>query len=620
MPPKKTKKQREEEERKRKEEEDRLRAEEEERQRIEAEKQRKIREEEERKRLIAEGEKRAVEAEFLAREAVEYTSYVSDFENRRHASVKARLEMREWKHASACSRLPDASSVRDMNTFYSACNEDPLKTIEDADQCFLILEHAVLAQTVNDHKNHLLDASQTAIDTFTAKTMMFDSEKGVSDECGNRGGFTRIVRDSSRIGVGIWANTKKDPRTRTVDFGKLASYCDIPRSLAIANIAIRYTSIHALGSIPSDKLFLAVGGLHRFELLALPPAPKHPEDGAPEDAWTVRLIPTNAETHVHHVTYPPQMESTTPASGVPAISLRFTVVVPNDVLIRVDASAGDIVRVGEWDESNSSWRVDSSAVQQATFIPDTRQLSFQAARFGTFALLFPRAYDLPLATCHVRRTSANVVSLYIQGKRRWSAADLDVEISVSSEGCKVVRPALPVPIEGDPYPVLVALQKYGLHVMFEEFDAAEIENLVPKSQSLEEKAYAEIALMIASGCLHRVEVSKWNRSAPADTGIVRLFAEAVSEDVVAEAHESHWCRVPDCGEESENWPHDDFLRKQDTHINLFYLVKSLREQGAIPAIESGSESDDDYVHRVDMSTVDFLTELLRLVRPLSFSS
>ena len=177
---------------------------------------------------------------------------------------------------------------------------------------------------------------------------------------------------------------------KSIDFAELLISTELPKSLALASIAIRamHFTVDTLstGKPPAAGFtsFMALGGVLSLELLTLPPPTKKVK------GWTLRQV-TALCTTVHRQPYP-LPSSAGDANSAPmsntAQPLRVTYVVPTSVLVP-DAAH----QVGWFDPEAQAWKTDG--VSDISFNPDSRALSFLTQRLTSLALLQVLCHSRP---------------------------------------------------------------------------------------------------------------------------------------------------------------------------------------------------------------------------------
>ncbi|KIY95176.1 flagellar associated protein, partial [Monoraphidium neglectum] len=276
--------------------------------------------------------------------------------------------------------------------------------------------------------------------------------------------------EASRAGVswGLWVNTARNPRLRVVEWPGLGVAIEVPKQIALANVALRVLRL------PFDdrrgrcsRGLAAVGGVLRAELLALPPPARR------AGGWVVRQM-TPLVTGVSVVPYPIPPAGTDPAAWraqEPAAPLTFTMPIPDDVIVPLDyggerdagaaaaaaaaaaatadgadpaARGGAATGAGDEAAENEAaaaaaareqegataeseqrrqqqqqlpepqprvgWWDDAAGcwseegISGIRFQPGRRLLTFSTARLGTLALLAPRARLLPYRSWDLRPT------------------------------------------------------------------------------------------------------------------------------------------------------------------------------------------------------------------------
>ncbi|XP_072311106.1 dynein axonemal intermediate chain 7 [Eucyclogobius newberryi] len=219
------------------EEEARLQAEQDEEERLEREKKEKILLELELKDL----ERRENELDELRRL----------LEDNHNAVVKRKSDKAEkakWESYLCCDGTPDPSEQQEINTYMSLWKEDPevnvTKVLEQCTGALLLIEKLedLLRETSN-----LLDIQkyQEAITNLqdlvhqkhnlATEEILKDANADIDIQTGN---MQTVVKDE-HITLCLWANLKRNPRFKGLDFEEVSLGFEIPKQLAVSNIAVR---------------------------------------------------------------------------------------------------------------------------------------------------------------------------------------------------------------------------------------------------------------------------------------------------------------------------------------------------------------------------------------------
>ncbi|XP_048466230.1 dynein axonemal intermediate chain 7 isoform X1 [Rhincodon typus] len=239
---------RQEEERKRLEEEEiRLAAEHAERERLE-----KLRLEEEERARIAAADK--------ARKELELPELYQILERKHHAIqkvYKSRREMKKWQRYMRCDGTPDPTIPQEINTFINLSKENPnvdVKSLLEGgriilqllDELEMVLTDTPLdellegisnqyQQTIWDLQELLSDINDKATDILLKKAIdLVDIETGNMQE---------VVTDEN-VTLCLWANFNKNPRFKGYAFVKYHMEFELPKPLAMSDIAVRILHTH----------------------------------------------------------------------------------------------------------------------------------------------------------------------------------------------------------------------------------------------------------------------------------------------------------------------------------------------------------------------------------------
>lgn len=96
-----------------------------------------------------------------------------------------------------------------------------------------------------------------------------------SDEHANDRGEIQLGLQAGAHEWAIWVNTSKNPRLKQVELPQLSMVVDVPKAIALANIAMRVQRRTADEFFErASNEYMAVGGVLYPDLLALPPPAK----------------------------------------------------------------------------------------------------------------------------------------------------------------------------------------------------------------------------------------------------------------------------------------------------------------------------------------------------------
>ncbi|XP_019399947.1 PREDICTED: protein CASC1 isoform X3 [Crocodylus porosus] len=239
--------QKEEEERRLKEEEEaRLRAEQEEaerfeKERLEQEKREKLEAKDQERRGSELTELHALEENFLSamQWKEEYRAYA------------------KWEHYIGCDGSPDPAVPQEINTFMSLWREDQNKDIEFVIEKgnkvlnlinkldFLLLDtplNELPEKNVIQYQESILDLQSLLHQKYNEATenLLKKANTYADSDSGN---MAMVIKDKN-VTFCIWANLKKNPRFKNHTFCEADYGFDLPKSLAVSDVAVRILHTH----------------------------------------------------------------------------------------------------------------------------------------------------------------------------------------------------------------------------------------------------------------------------------------------------------------------------------------------------------------------------------------
>ena len=400
-------------------EEERLRLEEEARV---AEEERLKQEEEDRVRREAE-EKEAAELlvkrtseenERLTAQRATWADWRAGRAARLAASRAEAAQRREWGRYVACLDIPDPEDERACNAYLADLRllpsvEDKVRFDGQGGEPTL-LEHTMLViekghEVIKDASLMARDlagenggsAAAARLDGYAAavRQCLFEVLARCSAHvCDHAETYTNADKEAqleargTMARCGLWLNLARNPRIKGIDFPGIGLGMELPKPLAMANVAIRMTHVNddEFQERTNGEL-TAVGGVLYIDTLSLPLPPKGVAN------WTLRAsVPgmggqepeRDAGITEGLVQYVYPSADATFASIAP-VSVRFKV--PEGVLLPEEHM------VALWDESQSMW--STRGVANVEWDAETRVVSFETRYFGAFALVKSRVASLP---------------------------------------------------------------------------------------------------------------------------------------------------------------------------------------------------------------------------------
>ncbi|CAB1444420.1 unnamed protein product [Pleuronectes platessa] len=239
---KKTKKQKEEERRLQEEEEARIEAEEEEQKRLVLEK-----EEQELERLeLRDREHRELELNELRHLVEQNHSAVTKW----RADV---AEKAKWERYMCCDGTPDPEVQQDVNTYISLWREDPevnitpvLKQCNNALQLLEELE-ALLRDATDPKEGQIYEEAVISLQELIHSKLHLSTEeilKMANENTDTETGNMQTVVKGDHTTLCLWANLKRNPRFKGLNFEEVGLGFELPKQLTMSDIAVRILHTH----------------------------------------------------------------------------------------------------------------------------------------------------------------------------------------------------------------------------------------------------------------------------------------------------------------------------------------------------------------------------------------
>lgn len=488
---------------------ERLEAERLEKERIERERQERIRKELERVR-------KEKEADTLTAQEAALAIADRDRSFLLQKGYRAASESKEWAAFLDCSDLPDVRYEAEINTYVAMWEADPETSLETAvtmceKAAQICVQLKALIATCHETGDTAavprLHDNIAMLRRLTGKKLDYISAYLCqhAEDFADAASYVNLMDRSASIDYGMWVNLARQPRTKVVEYPDVDLTLEIPRALALANVAIRvlHFSYDELSERPSGCPFLALGGPFAVELLALPPPPKEVKQ------WTLRQV-TGLSKDVLRLPYPippAGAEAFEPGTIAPmteaaianAPPLRVTVAEPKGVLMRGQ------LRVGWWDPDQGCWREDG--ISEIERDEDARTISFKTVRLTTLAFLQPRGFDFPYRSWSLSPSGENSALFTVTTPTR------EIGIEIGEGVCSLASPDDP-PLKHligkamEPLLFLSALASAGINLVPQDSDFP-LDELLPKERQFEDAVYAELGLAAAQVSL---KCSKWNQA------------------------------------------------------------------------------------------------------------
>uniref|UniRef100_A0A3B4XXM8 Dynein axonemal intermediate chain 7 n=1 Tax=Seriola lalandi dorsalis TaxID=1841481 RepID=A0A3B4XXM8_SERLL len=163
------------------------------------------------------------------------------------------MEKAKWEKYMHCDGTPDPAVQRDINTYISLWRDDPEVNITSVlKQCNLALqlveELEGLLRDVTDpqqgqkYQEALINLQELIHSKHhrTSEEILKRASESIDTETGN---MQTVVKDDN-ITLCLWANLKKDPRFKGLNFEEVNLGFQLPKQLAVSDIAVRILHTH----------------------------------------------------------------------------------------------------------------------------------------------------------------------------------------------------------------------------------------------------------------------------------------------------------------------------------------------------------------------------------------
>ncbi|XP_048410052.1 dynein axonemal intermediate chain 7 isoform X4 [Stegostoma tigrinum] len=605
---------------------------EEERRRLEEEELRLAAERAEQERLeklrLEEEERARIAAADKARKELELPELYQILERKHHTVQKvhkSRREMKKWQRYMRCDGTPDPTIPQEINTFINLSKENPnvdVKSLLEGgriilqllDELEMVLTDTPLdellegisnqyQQTIWDLQELLSDINDKATDILLKKAIdLVDIETGNMQE---------VVTDEN-VTLCLWANFNKNPRFKGYAFVKHHMEFELPKPLAMSDIAVRilhthydHISCHSPAFNAHQRAFKtkpaaveirqdihedmeALGEIEEYQTIEdqnIPEEQKsHEEQNIPEeeqalekklsaDEETKRTGSKLKDTGLESAPYPP--ESTKEDSPTPdekegenrhALPAGITLKLPSKALFFEQP------KPARWNQREKHWRTDG--IHSITFEPGEQILSFKMDTFNIFTLIQRYHVNMPFQSWVLKPGAENEAILTVV------AAFTKVEIRMK-DLCQLC----PVPVEDNlshlrgkwmtASTLIISMINAGLNI----FPGAHSEKYVKtieKNKEMAQNTYVQMAL-VSSAIAFRS--SKWNIHSEPEEILLQacesLSGEMISEDdwslYMLHPERCHKLKMKESNEQLSN----EIAENTDFYSNLYHMMRGL---------------------------------------------
>ncbi|KAG5494139.1 hypothetical protein JKF63_01974 [Porcisia hertigi] len=437
-----------------------------------------------------------------------------------------------------------------------------------------------------------------------------------------------VTNTNPVIKFGLWVKTKDVTRSFTyLAFPDIEVRLDpransvpkLPKMLGLSkeNIAVRAVQL-AFDPyscyVSHRSQYYALDCTIKIDLLVFEERPRFSGD------WLLRE--ETPEAHRLHVEeYPPR--SSEARLEDPALRISFEV--PRSIVIRQPS-----LFIGRWCEDTHEWEPCSGATLNASFgatarVSDNpRRATFTTSELAQFAVLHETVYDVIYESWSIKPFDGSRILFTLEGCHRGDATDREFRFLFEDAKCRLLSPedeeleALRT-TSWTPAALLRKLKQTGFNFLVHDEEARFLENVIPKSCQLEEKAYADLAQFSQYFTIANSKHNKYGEDA--DMALFRVskrWLRPEEEDDTFDIPTSPdmWhsvrYRADDCAlacftEESEV-TNLNILEGADTHYNLYGLLMAVEGEDAL----RGQLLNTNCLLRR------CVLEFLQLVRPLTW--
>lgn len=425
------------------------------------------------------------------------------------------------------------------------------------------------------------------------------------------------------VKYGLWVKVKETTRSfSSLSFPNISISLNprstalpkLPRALGLSreNVAIRVIQLgfdpHAHeDSTGSDHY--ALNCVIKIDLLNFTERPRQHGD------WLYRT--ETEESHkLHILPYPPESLE----NNEEDLSLRVSFEVPTTIVMRQPT-----LLIGKWLEECKEWELCSHTTPFAdSNNSESRRCVFTTSEFATFAVLQEKGFDVPYEHWRLQPICHDQVLMVLEGHRRGEGCDREFRILLQDSQCKLMAPEDPELAYLrqnwlEPATLVRLLSQAGFNFILKDEDAASLNNIVPKSFALEEKAYADIAQF----CLFFVIASSRHNKCgeDADLALFRISKQFLSDNPddplqVPLDDDSKWrcvryqtqCCAFSATRECDDVPNLRIIEGHESHFNLYALLLD----------ENSEEMRLRVIHKTNFLLRRCIFQLLCLVRPLTW--
>ncbi|MEW5320511.1 MAG: hypothetical protein WDW38_011579 [Sanguina aurantia] len=438
-----------------------------------------------------------IETRRLDQEKHELASLMGQHGLERATAAAARQQARDWERYLSCTYVPNPGQRVAMSDFVRSMHEAKdsqlTETLEACAQCYKVIDETTMLRLEAVQRGDMGTAAMLEKDVAEFHAIVGERIDRVTahalqhaDEHANEKNEVQLGCQLQGLQWGLWVNTSKNLRLKSVEMPQLRMMIDIPKTIGVANIAIRveHRNHNEFERLSSNEL-MPVGGILYVDLLALPPPAKKIK------AWVLRQV-TPLSHAVSRIPYP------IPPAGSDYATWRSEEEVP-PLGFKMPLSSSIVIlthppTVGWWDDSTSCWSTEG--ISNVALDTTTSMLSFRTIHLAPLAVVIPRTKLLPYTSWNVRPTggrngSSVAITLYV------GLAD-PIVFEVTPGAATLLSPALPAlagltHVAMAPAELLLQLSRRGVHLTPEDRDAGFV-GIIPKDDATERALANDLSL------------------------------------------------------------------------------------------------------------------------------
>ncbi|QDZ17620.1 axonemal protein [Chloropicon primus] len=505
------------------------------------EEERVLREQQEAERRAKEEAYFQEESDRLQEESAAFEDYHDNYLNIVSKYNKELDDSIAWNRFASCNKLPDPSDSSQLMDYIRSIGDEKINSFESVfklcEKNSKILEEVTFKANralekqdeeevarLSDYSHSLRQLTSDLIDKAYAYVLQYASKTP------NEKNEFLVCEKSKGLKCGIWININKNPRVKVIEMPDLDIVAEIPKSVALATVAVRILQVPPSISVQrlSKNKYINVGGLISFDLLSLPPTIKKTK------TWTVRQV-NHLSTNISCLSYPIAPAGTDPSlmrqNSGPIPPIRVTCVLESNLIYKEPEPL-----VGWWDPDGQTWEQEGISEVTLDKLEDgTHKLSFLTTHLTSLALLQSRTLGFPYTDWFIRPLGgrgSNTVMLTLS-----TSMGISFEFEVGEGYVKLAS----APLKGlshlenkemNSRELLNALKECGLNLLPVDEDG-EFTELTPKDKEVEYGVCEEMASICRS---FLISSSKWNKEAGSGVCLARIseildFGRTMIQDV-----------------------------------------------------------------------------------------